>query len=397
MRISSLNFLQGPVESMTRLQGEVARTQSQLSSGQKLLNPADDPVAAGRVQELERWLLAAEQQQRNADSLGGRLVLQESALADASDLLQRMQELGVQGGNGALDESLRRMLAIEVRSRAEQLLQVANRRSPSGEYLFAGARTGTEPFDRQGGAVAYAGDEQLRTVEIAPGQRIADGFAGSELFMAVPRGNGQFALRAAATNAGTGVLGAGSVVSPAAWVPGDYEIEFTAAGAWEARDGTGSLVASGNRAAGQAIEFRGIRVALTGDPVVGDRFIVEGGGTEDLFATVDRLARALEAPVGDAAQRTAVANELNAVTRQLGQSLDHLLNARSVVGVRLGAIDYAQASRAALKEDVTTSLSGLRDADYAELITRLNAQMNGLQAAQQSYARIARLSLFDYL
>jgi flagellar hook-associated protein 3 FlgL len=193
------------------------------------------------------------------------------------------------------------------------------------------------------------------------------------------------------------VLGAGSVVSPAAWVPGDYEIEFTAAGAWEARDGTGSLVASGDRAAGQAIEFRGIRVALTGDPVVGDRFIVEGGGTEDLFATVDRLARALEAPVGDAAQRTAVANELNAVTRQLGQSLDHLLNARSVVGVRLGAIDYAQASRAALKEDVTTSLSGLRDADYAELITRLNAQMNGLQAAQQSYARIARLSLFDYL
>ena len=397
MRISSLNFLQSPVDSMTRLQGEVARTQSQLSSGKKLLNPADDPAGAGRVQELERWLLAAEQQQRNADSLANRLALQESALADAADLLQRVQELAVQGGNGALDESLRSMLAIEVRSRAELLLQVGNRRSPTGEYLFAGARTAAQPFGRQGDVVAYAGDDQVRMVEIAPGQRIADGFAGAELFMAVPRGNGQFALRAAAANTGTGVLGAGSVVSPGAWVPGDYEIEFAAAGNWVVRDDTGTLVASGSRAAGQAIEFRGIRVPLTGEPAVGDRFTVEGGGTEDVFATVDRLVRALEAPMGDAAQRASVANELNAGLRQLDQTLEHVLNARSVIGVRFGAIDGAGAWRDAIKEDVTTSLSGFRDADYAELITRLNAQMNGLQAAQQSYARIARLSLFDYL
>jgi flagellar hook-associated protein 3 FlgL len=41
--------------------------------------------------------------------------------------------------------------------------------------------------------------------------------------------------------------------------------------------------------------------------------------------------------------------------------------------------------------------SDLRDLDYASAITKMNQQLVGLQAAQQSYARISQLSLFDYL
>ena len=89
MRISTAGFMQGHVESLSRLQTEVQRTQSQVSAGTRLLNPADDPAAAARVQESERWMLAADQQQRNGDLLGSRLALQESALADVTDVLQR--------------------------------------------------------------------------------------------------------------------------------------------------------------------------------------------------------------------------------------------------------------------------------------------------------------------
>jgi flagellar hook-associated protein 3 FlgL len=35
--------------------------------------------------------------------------------------------------------------------------------------------------------------------------------------------------------------------------------------------------------------------------------------------------------------------------------------------------------------------------DYAAAITQLNTEQLSLQAAQQSYATIARLSLFNYL
>jgi len=46
---------------------------------------------------------------------------------------------------------------------------------------------------------------------------------------------------------------------------------------------------------------------------------------------------------------------------------------------------------------VNASLAQVRDLDYAEAIGRMNSQMVALQAAQQSYTRVAQLTLFDYL
>jgi flagellar hook-associated protein 3 FlgL len=342
-------------------------------------------------------MLAADQQQRNGDLLGSRLALQESALADVTDVLQRVRELAVQGGNGALDTSARKMLAAEVRQRAEQLMQITNRRSPSGEYLFAGASTGSEPFARQGGAVQYAGDDLTRLVEVAPGQRIADGIAGADLFMRIAAGNGVFSIRAGAANAGTGIAGAGTLVDPSAWDGAPYRVLIMANGDWEARDAADALVASGPYASGAAIEFKGIRLSITGTPVAGDQFHIDPSGTESVFATLDRLAATLESPGATGVQRAAAANEMNAVMAQLGQGLEHMSSSRAVLGSRLLAVDDAASSRAMLREDVTASLSGLRDLDYAEALTRLNMQLTGLQAAQQSVARLGRMSLFDYL
>ena len=397
MRISTAGFMQGHVESLSRLQTEVQRTQSQVSAGTRVLSPADDPAAAARVQESERWMLAADQQQRNGDLLGSRLALQESALADVTDVLQRTRELAVQGGNGALDTSARKMLAAEVRQRAEQLMQITNRRSPSGEYLFAGASTAAEPFARQGGAVQYAGDDLTRLVEVAPGQRIADGIPGADVFMRIAAGNGVFAIRAGAANAGTGIAGAGTLVDPAAWDGEPYRVLIMANGDWEARDAADALVASGPYSSSSTIEFKGIRLSITGTPVAGDQFHIDPSGTESVFATLDRLAATLESPVTTAAQRAAAANEMNSVMAQLGQGLEHMSSQRAVLGSRLLAVDDAASSRAMLREDVTASLSGLRDLDYAEALTRLNMQLTGLQAAQQSVARLGRMSLFDYL
>jgi flagellar hook-associated protein 3 FlgL len=397
MRISTTGFMQGHIESLARLQAGVQRTQSQVASGTKLLSPADDPVAAARVQEQERWVLAADQYERNGELLGSRLGLQESALADVGDILMRVRELAVQGGNGALDQSARRLIATEVRTNLDQLIQIGNRKAPSGEHLFAGTSIGSAPIVRQGGAVQYAGDELQRFIEVAPGQRIADSLPGSEVFFRIPAGNGTFALRADAGNAGTAVVGQSSVADLAAWDGEPYRILFMANGDWEARDAADALVASGPYASGDAIEFKGIRVTVSGAPVAGDQLHIDPSGTEDIFATLERLATALEAPLGTGAQRAAATNELNAVLAQLAQGQEQLSGARAVLAARMNAVDSAATSRTALREDVATSLSQLRDLDYAEALTRLNSQLTGLQAAQQSVARLSRMSLFDYL
>jgi len=43
------------------------------------------------------------------------------------------------------------------------------------------------------------------------------------------------------------------------------------------------------------------------------------------------------------------------------------------------------------------ALSSIEDLDFAEAVSRLNLQLTGLQAAQQSFARIQNLSLFNFL
>jgi flagellar hook-associated protein 3 FlgL len=44
-----------------------------------------------------------------------------------------------------------------------------------------------------------------------------------------------------------------------------------------------------------------------------------------------------------------------------------------------------------------TALSSLQDIDYASAISQLNQQTVALQASQQAYAQVQKLSLFNYL
>jgi flagellin-like hook-associated protein FlgL len=46
---------------------------------------------------------------------------------------------------------------------------------------------------------------------------------------------------------------------------------------------------------------------------------------------------------------------------------------------------------------MTASVSSLQNVDYAAATTQLSTQELALQAAQESYASIAKMSLFNYL
>jgi flagellar hook-associated protein 3 FlgL len=67
------------------------------------------------------------------------------------------------------------------------------------------------------------------------------------------------------------------------------------------------------------------------------------------------------------------------------------------VGARLNSISSAQTTAQSTQTSLQTSVSQLSDVDYAAAITQLNTEEVSLQAAQASYASIAKLSLFNYL
>lgn len=398
MRISTAGIHHAALTALLSQQSVLSHTQGQIASGKRVQTPADDPVAAVHIMELQRALSESDQFDRNADMAKGRLTLEEQALADANTLMQRVHELTVQGNNASVDPASRKMLATEVRSRLKELVDIANRRDANGEYLFSGFATLTQPFAQTGSTVSYFGDQGARALQIGQDQRVVDGHSGTDAFMTVAEGNGTFVTNATAGNAGNGVIAGGTMANPAQWVQGDYTLRFTSAtGDYEIVDSAAAVVATGTYTENSTISFNGANINLTGMPAQNDSFAISRSRSQDMFTTLSNLAATLDSSTATTADRAKFNSDMATILQQLDQAGDHLLGVRAEVGTRLSSIDTAQEALADRKVELETTTSQLRDLDYAEAVSRMNQQLVGLQAAQASYSKIAQLSLFDYL
>jgi flagellar hook-associated protein 3 FlgL len=384
-RISTNGFHSRATREMLAQQTKLSRTQTQVSTGKRIQSPADDPVATARIIDLQRTQSQNEQFAKNAISVRNRLQVGEQALSDVGSLLQRVRDLAVQANSAALDAGSRAAIATEVSARVQELQDIANRRDANGEYLFSGYSGQTRPFSRGGAGVAYAGDQGTRSLQIAPDQKVADGFSGQRVFMDITQANGTFTTQLG-VHTGTGSIDIGTVTNAAAWVPDTYTLRFVTPDTWEVVN-----------SASASITFSGVQVAVSGQPAAGDSFIIAPAGKESLFRSLDELVTTLRTGVDDPQSRARLNTEISSALAQIDAGLDVAINLRAEIGSRLSGIDAAEESRESLDAELSLSLSELQDVDYAEAITRLNQQMVGLQAAQAAYTRMAQLSLFDYL
>jgi flagellar hook-associated protein 3 FlgL len=129
-------------------------------------------------------------------------------------------------------------------------------------------------------------------------------------------------------------------------------------------------------------------LALGRDPAGSDRA---------QLAVLQAAVLSLTGSGGGQVARARLHSELGASLLQIDQSLEQISGVRSEVGARLSSIDDIAATRDGRLADIATSKSQLSDLDYAEAVSRMNQQLVGLQAAQQSFSMISRLSLFQYL
>jgi len=402
MRLSSLGFSMGSLSAMMEQQSALAKLQNQVALGTRITSPADDPIAAVHILELQRAQSESEQFAKNSTLAKNRLSLEEQSMVDVGNVLTRVRELMVQAGNvGTLSNNDRLSIATELAARLDELQDVANRQDGNGEYLFSGYATKTKPFSGGDGTpINYVADQGERQLAISTTQRVADSHNGFDVFVDIPEGNGTFSTAVNMANTGSGAIDIGSVVDRTNWVPDDYTITFTTATTYEITDGatpTPNVVTTGTYTPGSAIQFNGVSVTITGAPAVGDTFSVEQSRSEDIFATLGDVISILRQPAGNAVANAKLSSSLSGSLQQLDQATDHFLGVRAQIGVRLATLDSVDASREAMDVDLASSLSDLRDLDYAQALTQMNQKLVGLQAAQLSYTKISGLSLFNYL
>jgi flagellar hook-associated protein 3 FlgL len=399
MRVSTSWMQQQSVGTMMDRQSDLSNLNTQLATGKRINQPSDDPVGAARALDLTHLTADTAQYQRNITSANARLGLEDQSLANATGVLGRVRTLLLQSVNATQSDETRGDIAAEMVQLRQQLLAQANSKDGQGEYIYAGNRTGSAPFTDQNG-VTYVGDDGQRMVAAGPGLQIATGDPGSAVFGNIPTGNGTFAITANTGNVGSAVAGASSVIdpnaSPAAWGASGYSIVFTAASAYEVRDGTDAVVDSGSYdpATGGTITFGGAQIAFSGTPAVNDRFALGAAGKQDVFTTLQNIIDTLRAPQGGGAD---MQNAMNAQFANLDQAIDTITRTRGMVGARMNALDQQQSLNDDLTLQYKTSLSAVQDLNYYDAISQLGAQTTALQAAQMTFSKMQTSKLFDYL
>jgi len=382
---------------MNRQASEVrlAHLNNQLSSQKRMLTAKDDPVAAGTAMGLERNLAALEQYGKNANFLQSRLGLQENVLQEMGEVMNRVNDLTLQANNDMLSDKDRQAISIELKQINQTLMQLANSDDGRGRYLFAGAADDAAPFAKSGGKVSYNGDQFQHQVEIAPDTLVKGTQTGLDLFMRIRTGDGSVDARPEPANTGTGVvLEVGRSGNAGTWNGESYTVKMGEGQQYSVLDKNGAEIASG--VLGSAgITFAGLRIKIEGEPAEGDSFSIGPAGVRDVFATIDNLIGALEAPVSSAHDRANLRNVLQSSLRDLSRVSEHFISARATGGAQLSQIDSAARMREAHDVTQRESLSAISDLDVPKAIDDLNREQLALQIAQTIFMKMQGMSLLE--
>lgn len=402
IRISSQQIFSGGINRLQELNSSLNQTQEQISTGKRVNKPSDDPVAAARILKLDQELSRIETYQRNAGLAENRLQQEESALASSVDVIQRIRELTVQAGNGSLSPNDRKSISSEMKERIGQLANIANTRDASGEYIFSGFQGSTAAFGKDAsGSWVYQGDEGQRVLEIDDGVTVPISDHGKGIYSSVPAAvfaESDPGNAAAARIDGIQVINDGAL---SAVSPDDITITVdTVAGtvsAVNSRTGDPLTVTPAVYTSGESFEVAGVQATIT-DAGDGDEFTLRAGERQSVFATIENLIDGLDnidkgSPAGQAAYDDLIAASL----QNLDNAQESIVQKQTEIGGRLNAVDSTKSfleDSSVYSEDIR---SQLRDVDYAEAISNLSFQSFVLQAAQQSFAQVSQLSLFDRL
>ena len=419
MRISTIQQFNSGVRGIQDNYSNATRTQEQISSGKRILTPADDPVATVRLLQLSQESNRLEQFSTNMTAANNSLTQEEAILNSVNNALQRIREIAIEAGDGSLTDADRQALASELGEREEELYNLFNSRNARGEYLFGGYQSSEQPFVKNpDGSYSYQGDEGQRSIQIAGSKYVAINDNGKDLFVNVANVN-RVNTEADAANTGSGRISLGVVENKSAYdttfyPQGSVSIVIGAtADSYEIVDSGGNPLTppvtgqlEENDEGGYTVRYAGVAVTLDGDFAAGDSFSISTGDstpgstnreTRSVLETVALLRSTLEDGTSSTEDKLVRRDVVAVSLENLDNAMNKVLSVQTTIGARMNVIESTLTENEEASLINTSVTSELQDLDYAEALSRLSLQSVVLEASQQSFVRVSGLSLFNLL
>jgi flagellar hook-associated protein 3 FlgL len=377
MRISTAQIYDGSVSNITRQQGDLLKLQNQLSTGQRVVLPSDDPVAAAGALEVAQSNAQVTLNKAAQGTANDALTSVDSTLGSIGDVFAYVNERAIQAGSATLSQSDKNSIAADMQAQFDSLLSMANSTDANGEYVFSGFKGDVKPFNGSLSGVTYSGDQGQRTVPVSSTRNMPVSLSGNEVFMDIQTSGQSFNAQPSLGNTGTGTVSSSAVVGT--YAGGQYGIRFTSPTAYSVFDRaadpamTGTPLASGLAyTAGSPINLppapatAQIQVTISGTPAASDTFTANpSSGMTDAFKMISDFITNLKSGGSGPAYYASIQN-----TMSLSASAqENVLRLRAQTGSRQTELE----SLGTVADDLTVQYAAttqrLVGLDYASAIS----------------------------
>ncbi len=181
MRVTNAMIYNNAVFNLELQTQSLLDVNNQVSSGKRVNSPADDPVAAGQILNLQASNSAMTKYAGLGQQANASLSMADGALSSLSSMVTSAQSLMVQAASSATNNpSSLAATAQTVDNMIGQAIQVGNTKI-GDQYIFGGSATSSPPINQNG---QYTGNAAAINIDINAGASIQSNIFGSDFLAA---------------------------------------------------------------------------------------------------------------------------------------------------------------------------------------------------------------------
>ncbi|PHM70253.1 flagellar hook-associated protein FlgL [Xenorhabdus sp. KJ12.1] len=186
MRVSTNQLYGQKMDGIFGAQSKWMKYGEQLSSGRRVINPSDDPLAASQN------IMVSQSESKNQQFTTARIFAknamssQLSITANAVKVTTNVFETLVAAADEQSDQD-RSSYAQQLKGFKDELLNLANKTDGNGRYIFAGYKTDVPPFSAdKDGKVTYVGGSEKITQKVDDNRSMVIAHTGQQVFLSSP-------------------------------------------------------------------------------------------------------------------------------------------------------------------------------------------------------------------
>ncbi|WP_018212541.1 flagellar hook-associated protein FlgL [Desulfitobacterium hafniense] len=179
MRISNNMLSRNLLLNLWAAQGRIDKLQNQMSTGQKINRPSDDPVGTENSLRFKSSISYVNQLKANAKEGIAYMDTTDDTLGEMTSMIQRAKELAIHAMNtSTVNDEDRQKIAIEIDQIREHVIELANTKVGT-KYIFGGTAN-VEPFPK--GATDWQGSDDTKKFQVGGDLSIEVSVNGHDLF-----------------------------------------------------------------------------------------------------------------------------------------------------------------------------------------------------------------------